>query len=374
MHPARYLLVLVTTCLLALGVAGSFAWMVDPADRFKPARFDRDVAAALARGRYIVNLPNVDWRRVKTLLIQDFAPQRAVAALGSSRVMQLRAAHVGQPFPDGYFNFAYANAQLNDLVHTYAMLRAHDALPDRLVVAVDPWLLNRAGQADSWRPRAEASRPLLRELGLGDAPVFRTPWDEPLDALAEVLALPTQRAAWAQWSRMPPEARSTRLRRFDIRFDGGADNEDFDAPVTRPDGSFRYARSHRETSVEAGTAAATAFASAASIHRLDDFERLDPTLRTAFEAWLVIAAEDGVQIELFIPPYHPAAWSLLRERPEGRMALAVEDWARTLAAHRRLPLRGGLDPTPLGCTAADFFDAMHPRESCIARIWDGDVD
>jgi hypothetical protein len=49
----------------------------------------------------------------------------------------------------------------------------------------------------------------------------------------------------------------------------------------------------------------------------------------------------------------------------------VEDYIRALAATRGMTVVGSYDPAKAGVDATDFFDALHVRESGIAKMFAG---
>ena len=79
--------------------------------------------------------------------------------------------------------------------------------------------------------------------------------------------------------------------------------------------------------------------------------------------------DEGIQITLFMAPYHPDMYAaLVHEGSPYRAVLLAEQHMRLLAKNRALALIGSFDPANAGCEAADFYDEMHPKPSCLSKI------
>ena len=97
--------------------------------------------------------------------------------------------------------------------------------------------------------------------------------------------------------------------------------------------------------------------------------RFSPERLRLLEAlWRDLRAR-GVQIVAYIPPYHPAAWRVMLAEPRQREALdEMRAAIAGLAARMNVPFQDFADPATIPCAADEFFDAVHPRSSCLEKL------
>jgi len=75
--------------------------------------------------------------------------------------------------------------------------------------------------------------------------------------------------------------------------------------------------------------------------------------------------ESGVQVVIVLSPYHPDLFQRIkREKPE---FLKVENAYRKIASDMNIPIVGSYDGALVGCDATEFYDGMHPKESCMKK-------
>ena len=86
-----------------------------------------------------------------------------------------------------------------------------------------------------------------------------------------------------------------------------------------------------------------------------------------FKNLIELYQKKGAKVAFVLTPYHKCVfsaeneknWSYLRE---------VEKRTQSLANEVEIAIYGSYDPEKIGCTEDEFFDFMHPRSSCLAKI------
>ena len=86
-----------------------------------------------------------------------------------------------------------------------------------------------------------------------------------------------------------------------------------------------------------------------------------------FKNLIELYQKNGAKVAFVLTPYHKCVfsaeneknWSYLRE---------VEKRTQSLATEGKIAIYGSYDPEKIGCTEDEFFDFMHPRRSCLAKI------
>jgi len=86
------------------------------------------------------------------------------------------------------------------------------------------------------------------------------------------------------------------------------------------------------------------------------------------DAFIRFLLRADVEVAIVLPPIHPVALELLRPTTWGPMIEACERFVNSLAAHYSLPVVGSFDPSVSGCDASQFYDTIHPTDSCITSI------
>jgi hypothetical protein len=77
---------------------------------------------------------------------------------------------------------------------------------------------------------------------------------------------------------------------------------------------------------------------------------------------------NGTRVILVLIPFHPIMFEDLKSHPEFRQVLLEESYFREFAREQGISLLGAYDPGAVGCSGTEFFDGLHPIESCISRV------
>jgi hypothetical protein len=111
------------------------------------------------------------------------------------------------------------------------------------------------------------------------------------------------------------------------------------------------------------------YASARPIYSLGDFRQLDPEYQRVFERFVDDLAARKIKVIFFLAPYHPLVYDTLLSDPRYVQVACAEAWYREQAARRGIPVVGSFSPAACGLTAADFYDAMHPRREAVSSLF-----
>jgi len=136
----------------------------------------------------------------------------------------------------------------------------------------------------------------------------------------------------------------------------------------RADGSLIRARAMEPQSAAQLAGSAADFV-ASGAYALRDF-RWDADRAHHLELLWADMRRHGVRLFAYMPPYHEAAWTLLRA--DERYAAALGESAgflRALARRTGASFRDFSDPASVPCADLEFYDAHHARPACLARIW-----
>jgi hypothetical protein len=337
---------------VALLFAGVVAWR-DPAHLLDSGRYEAGVAALLVAGKDVAGVADCDERLLQARYVEGLRAPPDVLVLGSSRMAQ-----VGEKaFPGARLhNASVSGASFEDLAAIYELYRARGLLPRRLVVGLDPWLLNRNHGQDRWRSLAApyaafAAREGLAPVGAA-APSFAS-------RLREALS-----PAYFQASLRTLRTQPLRRQPYHVTRDPEAEEES----CKRADGTHVYARSYRTRSQREVDDDAASYARATPVYSLGAFGELDPDAQRKLERFVRRVQADGVMPTLVLVPYHPETYRMLMTSGRYDRVREAEAWYRKLAVETGAQLVGSFDPAALALPASQFYDGMHPRREAFPEI------
>jgi hypothetical protein len=324
---------------------------VDPAHAIREGP-ERQAAAMLVAGKRVGGLVNLDERLLEKYYIASLGGPKDVVVVGSSRSMQIR----GEMFaPASFFNSSVSSALYHDLVAISASYAERGLLPKRLILGVDPWTLNPHAAHDGWTVLREPYDWLALQTGTRVSTAAPSLIPERFSAL------------------MSPSYFQAALR--DLRAHGGQSRGPDEALPDDPrgmidsDGSHVYPTIIRERTREQVRTESMKFAVQASIDPLlGQFTALDHVSLTQLDVLVTFLIAHHTTVELFLAPFHPLTTSLLHSSPDFRMVPIAERAFRQLAKRRSVRVLGSFDAAVTGCDETEFFDGMHPRPSCVAKI------
>lgn len=332
---------------------------VDPANLFRGTASERGIATHLAQAENVAAIANHDDRLVQRYLAAKLGASPEVVVLGSSRAMQIRRSVAPGA---GFFNASVSEGSLEDMEAIAQLYLQLEPQPKMMILSVDPWDLQETDWLIGWKSLSIERDRILSRMGRDPSGHWMDRW-QALLRFGQALS-----PSYFQES-------SRRLIRS-FTGDGAArpayfatDETELDTvPVKLADGSLVYdAAMRRRSSEEAGRLALEYAVKWRD--RIDTVSRLEPERRDEFEDFVDHLLARGVRATIYLGPYHPTTYAyFLRER-NLRVGGEVEDYLRSMAAVRGIEVLGSYDPARAGVGPEDFFDALHVRESGVAKIF-----
>ncbi|MCJ7795813.1 MAG: hypothetical protein MUQ56_03465 [Thermoleophilia bacterium] len=305
---------------------------VDPANLFTRAVYERGIADLLAGGRNVASIANHDDRLLQRFYARQIAEAPDVLVLGSSRALQIRKAVAGE---HTFFNASVTEATVPDFEGILQLHLARGHLPRTVILAVDAWDLQTTDYLTGWKTLSRERNAFLEAMIREQPSLDETLGGQPSDGLFRRLS--------------------------------GLSH--YDQAVA--DGSLVYGTATREHTPAAVEREAQTY-NTTWRDRLDQRTgQLEPAKKAEFEALVDYLAARGTQVAFYRGPYHPTTYSFFRREKNLRIGRPVEDYIRALATTRGLTVVGSYDPAKAGVDATDFFDALHVRESGVAKMFAG---
>lgn len=335
---AKLVLLLAPVFLLVAAVN----YLIDPSLLFGNGRIEREMTQTMLSGQNIANILNYDHRLLQKFYFEGLQQTPDIVVLGSSRSMLVRQSH----FPGhSLYNAAVAGGSVEDYLSIYQLMLNNGHTPQTVILDISPWVFNRNNGQTRWRSLSAEYFQALDRLEI----------DHGLDEYLRSIDVEKYSALFS----LPYLQESLRW--------VNRDNTYYATPLTYTgeviklsDGSRVYGDDEENRSeAELNRLVSTA------IDNLPEFAELDPYFMQVFDAFVERLQADGVQVVFFLAPYPPAMYAADALHPS---ALAVEQYLQTMAAENKILLLGSYDTAAAGCDALEFYDSVHPRPSCIAKL------
>jgi hypothetical protein len=331
---------------------------VDPGQMFRGEEYEAGIASILLSGMNVANLAEYDGRLVQKFYIQGLSSRKDIVVLGSSRSCVIGS----EMFPGRtFFNNWVSGATIEDYLAIYEMYREKGILPSRIILGLDPWVLNRNHEEIRWKVLweyyAAASRRIVKSVPAYERSLI------PNKYFALLSPAYFQRSFWVLLR--------TALSRSALATGNyyATHEKELDVSVRFSDGSNRYDRKGRDLSVTEVNRAAEAYVDRGSVYGLERFYSLDGEYRETLERFLALLRKDGVEPMMFLPPYHPYVYHALTSSAQYRVIMEVQRYFENLAKETGVKLVGSYNPTDLALGEEEFFDGAHPRPSALEKLF-----
>jgi hypothetical protein len=314
----------------------------------------------------------LDDRRLQRVRLQVI-PRPAVVSFGSSRVMPLTGAALGLT-PGEFYNTAVSGASVEDPIAFWQLLKRGGRVPDIAIFSIDHWTLGRAPEEVRWLALADLVREFLdgagRAPGWGGAPLQTLTFE--WARFKELFSYTVLKASVIDLDRA---VRGRNRRGAEVleslRRDVVPEDLVDGRRAIRADGSLIYESSFAGQSSEQVRREAVREAMRFVLgggRGQADFQMDRERLARLELLWRDMRAH-GVELVVYLPPYHPAAWALIQADAPAASALAESVAAvAALAARMGARFRDASDPESIPCGAEQFYDGIHVRVACLRAV------
>ena len=332
---------------------------VDPANLFTGSKYEKGISTLLLQGENVTNLSNYDERLVQKYYVGGLTQPRQIVVFGSSRAMMISS----DMFPGRvFFNNSVSGATLEDHVAIYELYRERNLRPALMILELDPWLLNRYNGQVRWKSLENEYRSASKRFSGTHSSLTGFPWASTsfgaqggklLELISPSYFQASIKALW----------QASKTGQYTSTTDQVADTQ-----IKRTDGSIGYDRKTRSMRADEVRSAAIAYVEEGSVYSLERFVALDPEYKNQLQDFLGALQTDGIRVVILLAPYHPDSYSRLIESNKYKIIVDAQHYFEQLAKSRGIPVMGSFSPADCGCNEADFYDGMHPKESCVRKI------
>ncbi len=339
---------IITACFL--GVIMDFNYRMDPGNIFGCNRLVETMGNWLLAGNKVAVAQNYNERLVQKYLIAHDSRSYEVLVLGSSRSMG-----IGQElFPDARMkNYSVSGASLEDDVALYFLYEQLHGKPCKVVICADAWLLNRNNGQNRWKSLAEEYKYGKKRM-TGQS--IQASGDE-MDKYKQLLS----------WSYLQASMEAWKTNRDGICLVDTNCEISPNAKVVCPDGSHISSATEQAKDAESD---ARKYISG-NVYSLEKFDVLNEKLRTELQTFLCYLKAQGVEVILYLTPYHPIVYSYFVRTEKYWQVMATEQYFKKCAEENGFSVVGSYNPGACGLSNADFLDGMHLRREAVYRILEG---
>lgn len=348
-------------------------YTIDPSRLYHTSRADSlelQAVEFLLDGQNAANLSNCNERLLKREYLRRTDRTLDTVVLGSSRGAMITAGMLGA---DNFFNLSVSGATLDDLVGIYGYLLLSGQQPERVVISIDPWVLNdNFSDTRSWEAFGDGITYVYEEL-LG-VPVAREYIPEGLydpenenrqnlltmsgELKLNLFSIPYFQSALQNLAN-GNYATYSRTEQTDL-------NEG-ETGILRADGSYSYPAEYRNAD-ETAIIQRAETSLPGSVLGMEDYESLDTQNRELFETFIKTLTENGVQVDFLLEPVSPVIYDHMKSESRYACYFQAEQMFRDMAQPLGIRVAGSFDPYALGMTAYDFYDGYHLKPDRIEEL------
>jgi len=325
-------------------------------------------AARLAPGLVVAFDGQVDERRFQQARLEVIGRPRIVA-FGSSRVRDV-ASEIAGAVPGEFYNAGMSAAGVDDYIALWSLLERRGNVPEVAVFSVDAWVLSAGNDAPRWIALAPEVARFLDVAGaragmplLAQQLLYR--WYQ----AKEFLSFAVLQSSVRDLARGVAGHRQRGDDLLHTMSAGLVREADVGArQAIRVDGSVIRPKEMRDRSTDLVREEVVRHVSGGP-YGLADF-RWEPARGERLAAlWRDMRAA-GVDLVVYMPPYHPAAWALLEANPRHAASLRqAKDFLARLSREVGASFVDASDPASIPCAEADFYDMQHATPDCLRRLW-----
>ena len=134
----------------------------------------------------------------------------------------------------------------------------------------------------------------------------------------------------------------------------------YNSPVMLPDGSHVYSRNYIEKQNKS-------IVPIGGINYKIDSPAYSEEAISFWINWIEYLKQKEQTVIFMMTPYAPNVWKDKRSETTETL-IKVEKKIRNLASFLNITVIGSYQPEVVGCDSNDFFDHMHPKDSCVSKI------
>jgi len=351
----KFLITVNISILFYLGLIALFNYKVDSAGIFHSTNVMQQAAKEIINGKIVAGLGDeaFDDRAFQISLIKLLKHRVTIIATGSSRTKELRKNYL-QNGKYSFYNHAVNGANLEDYIAILgAYKKFHNYFPKEVILGVDPWILNRNNGRIRWKNIQNYHMYANQILTQSDNSSY-----DKISFFQKYKELVNYNYTIANIDHILTKIK--RGKPYYIVKDLNVN--DF---LREPDASIHYPYETRFPNLKEVHLKALQYTKG-SVYGLENFDYSNK--KEKLQQLIQALQNDGVNITLFLAPYHPITYDILSKIPKYHIK-EIENYFHEFAEKNQLKIVGSYNPYKLNLSEKDFFDGMHCNDQAIKQIF-----
>ena len=350
----QYLIIFFSRVTALLSVSAFISYSIDPNGIYNKSSADATpksyVESLMDSSHGLIWVDgHLNWRDVKFSLAEN-GGYADCAVIGSSHAFQISSSRAHRSLKricPSIINLGVPGASLEDYLALSQAVINNPNRPHKLVLQISPWALNLKRDI-RWKRYKDA---YFSMLSLINKRTITS--SEPMEWEKLANLINPEYVLRALQSIGQEKGSITRVSEFNT--DMGMKD-----PVFLPDGSFIYSEKYiREKANTPITVDEN--------YKIDRDEIYSEAALTLFYDFIQTVQSQDIEVILLMTPYHHKVWSA--ENSATKEALIVIDKLLKKAGRDlNAKVLGAYNPNIMGCHKKEFFDFMHPKDSCLSKI------
>lgn len=339
---------LIGLSLLVLGGLASTNYLLDYQHHFNAQTFIQEPTHYLLNGANVANLKHYDERLMMRALITNNETPSEVLAFGSERLLAINQGR----FPSQtFFNYSVPHATLPDYLAFIHLLDKHEQLPKKLILGIEPNLLNANIQQTDWHSLSTEYQAMIQQLG--------TP------ALCEV---PHKKSFSNYLYLFSPYYFLANIQHHQESKYYATDQTFIKDPVKCTDGSLVLGEEQREVNRARLEKKLQAFIND-RLPALKQSTQPNLAYRKCFKKLLTYLREKEVEVTFFFPPYHHKVYHQIASNSTFKAIHDTEQYYKSVAIANGIEVIGSYNPTSLKLKHLDFYDSQYIFRTAVNKIF-----
>ena len=307
--------------------------------------FSEKNSSAISTAKTLVNneavyLTKMDGRKlVKSRIIYETLKPKIIV-IGSSRIRQAGSGS----FKETILNLGVSGASIEDHI-TIAEMAIEKFNPDKIILGADPWLFNKNNNQFRWQSLNKEYQIALKNLN-SNSKDFKI-----LENIEK------NKKIYFFEKILENIYRSLNIRRLNLDFEKGGYKENYkNINILLRDGQLVYAKQEIKEKLNPTIVK----------YSMDNYE-FSQALYDNYKKFIdYVTNVHKKEVILVLSPYHLPSYELtIKSIPD---YIVSEKKFKKLSSETKIQLVGSYNPTRTLCSLNEFYDFMHPKESCITKI------
>lgn len=316
----------------------------DSAKIFHPG-YEKKIANIIFKNQNATNISNYDERILQKELINKLHSTPDVLILGSSRTMLINSTFFEEK---KVINNSVSGASIEDLIAIYQIYNEKDILPKKIILGIDPWLLNDNNGQKRWKSLEKEYASFSNER----KEINKSILDNKVKQLFSLSYFQ------ASFKNLPNVIKG--------KSEPIASTEKYNQTTTKlVDASLSYGKQYREVSNEEVNNKAKKYISG-NIYSIEKFNSVSPEILQEFEKLCLSILENNIELSFFLAPYHPIVYEKVVQ--DYSVVLDAENQIVKFAEEKGIEYFGSFSPQKADVNNIDFYDGMHCKEQTVREI------